>query len=116
MDASCQAEAGAARAGRSSRRFHSGGLHRQKSRIAAQASRFVAALADILERSKPPSEAFEILRQHFLGIKGAGVNLLTEIQHAIVLAYQLGEMKRDASENGFAAQRANRSGREPLRD
>lgn len=65
-------------------RFHSGGLHRQKSRIAAQASRIVAALADILERSKlPPAEAFEILRQHFLGIKGAGVNLLTEVLHAI---------------------------------
>lgn len=65
-------------------RFHSGGLHRQKSRIAAQASRFVAALADILGRSEPPpAEAFEILRQHFLGIKGAGVNLLTEVLHAI---------------------------------
>jgi len=65
-------------------RFHSGGLHRQKSRIAAQASRFVAALADILGRSKPhPAEAFEILRQHFLGIKGAGVNLLTEVLHSI---------------------------------
>lgn len=65
-------------------RFHSGGLHRQKSRIAAQAPRFVAALADISGRSKlPPAEAFEILRQHFLGIKGAGVNLLTEVLHAI---------------------------------
>ncbi|VWC78692.1 hypothetical protein BLA39750_01038 [Burkholderia lata] len=66
------------------RRFHSGGLHRQKSRIAAKASLFVAALADILGRSKPPpAEAFEILRRHFLGIKGAGVNLLTEVLHAI---------------------------------
>ncbi len=66
------------------RLFHSDGLHRQNSRIAAQASRFVAALADILRRGKPPpAEAFEILRQHFLGIKGAGVNLLTEILHAI---------------------------------
>lgn len=65
-------------------RFHSGGLHRQKTRIAAQASHFVAALADILERGKlPPAEAFDILRQHFLGIKGAGVNLLTEVLHAI---------------------------------
>lgn len=65
-------------------RFHSGGLHRQKSRMAAQASRFVAALADILGRSKPPpAEAFELLRQHFLGIKGAGVNLMTEVLHAI---------------------------------
>lgn len=65
-------------------RFHSGGLHRAKSRIAAQASRFVAALADILGHSRPPpAEAFEILRQHFLGIKGAGVNLLTEVLHAI---------------------------------
>lgn len=66
------------------RRFHSGGLHRQKTRIAAKASLFVAALADILGRSKPPpAEAFEILRRHFLGIQGAGVNLLTEVLHAI---------------------------------
>lgn len=65
-------------------RFHSGGLHRQKTRIAAQASHFVAALADILEHGKlPPADAFDILRQHFLGIKGAGVNLLTEVLHAI---------------------------------
>jgi HKD family nuclease len=64
--------------------FNSGGLHRQKSRMAARATRFVAALADILGRGKPPpAEAFEILRQHFLGIKGAGVNLLTEVLHAI---------------------------------
>lgn len=65
-------------------RFHSGGLHRHKTRIAAQASDFVAALADILKRGKlPPEEAFGILRQHFLGITGAGVNLLTEVLHAI---------------------------------
>lgn len=65
-------------------RFHSGGLHRQKTRIAAQASRFVASLADILKRTTPqPAEAFEILREHFLSIKGAGVNLLTEVLHAI---------------------------------
>lgn len=65
-------------------RFHSGGLHRHKTRIAAQASDFVAALSDILKRGKlPPEEAFDILRQHFIGIKGAGVNLLTEVLHAI---------------------------------
>lgn len=65
-------------------RFHSGGLHRQNSRITAQANRFVAALRDILGQSNPPpSQAFEILRKHFLGIKGAGINLLTEILHAI---------------------------------
>jgi hypothetical protein len=64
-------------------RFHSGGLHRHNSRIAAQASRFVFALADILDHRKaPPAKAFEILRQHFLEIHGAGVNLLTEILHA----------------------------------
>lgn len=65
-------------------RFHSGGLHRQNSRIADEASRFVAALVDILGSGKPPpAEAFEILRRHFLHIKGAGVNLLTEVLHAI---------------------------------
>lgn len=65
-------------------RFHSGGLHRQNSRIADEASRFVAAVADILGSGKPPpAEAFEILHRHIRLIKGAGVNLLTEVLHAI---------------------------------
>lgn len=64
--------------------FHSGGIHRQNSRIANQAPSFVAALADILKhRKQPPAEAFEVLRRHFLNIQGAGVNLLTEILHSL---------------------------------
>lgn len=64
--------------------FHSGGLARQKTRIAAQATQFVTALNVMLQAGKPPPEtAFETLRERFRDIRGAGVNLLTEILHAI---------------------------------
>lgn len=64
--------------------FHSGGLARQKTRIAAQATQFVSALNVMLQAGTPPPEtAFEALRERFRDIRGAGVNLLTEILHAI---------------------------------
>ncbi|AVT12585.1 phospholipase D-like domain-containing protein [Paracidovorax avenae] len=64
--------------------FHSGGLARQKTRLAGQATQFVAALNAILQAGKPsPEAAFETLREPFRRIRGAGVNLLTEILHAM---------------------------------
>lgn len=64
--------------------FHSGGLARQKTRISAQATEFVTALNVMLQAGKPPPEtAFEVLHERFRDIRGAGINLLTEILHAI---------------------------------
>lgn len=64
--------------------FHSGGLHRGKSRIANHPGQFVAAVADILDRRNlSPAEAFTVLHGHFGAITGAGINLLTEILHAL---------------------------------
>lgn len=64
--------------------FHSGGLHRGKSRIANHPEQFVAAAADILgRRNLSPASAFAILHEHFGDITGAGINLLTEILHAL---------------------------------
>lgn len=65
-------------------RFHSGGLQRQNSRIAENQKLFVAAIAGKYRRhSMSPSEAFSDLHEHFSGIRGAGINLLTEILHAM---------------------------------
>lgn len=64
--------------------FHSGGLQRQKTRIADHAAQFVAAVNDIMgRRNLSPAEAFDILHGHFTGITGAGINVLTEILHAL---------------------------------
>ncbi|MEQ7992695.1 phospholipase D-like domain-containing protein [Xanthomonas hortorum] len=64
--------------------FHSGGLHRQNTRMAEQSARFIAALADIVSRSRlSPETAFEVLHHHFDGITGAGINLLTEVLHTL---------------------------------
>jgi HKD family nuclease len=64
--------------------FHSGGLHRGKNQIAEYPGPFVAAVADIVgRRNLPPGEAFAVLHEHFLGIPRAGINLLTEILHAL---------------------------------
>ncbi|EJN34343.1 phospholipase D-like domain-containing protein [Pseudomonas sp. GM80] len=64
--------------------FHSGGLHRHKNRISDASGRFVAAVDDIIAHPELPAEdAFELLRDHFRLITGAGINLLTEILHAL---------------------------------
>jgi HKD family nuclease len=64
--------------------FHSGGLHRGKSRIAAHPEQFVAAARDIIgTRNLAPADAFAVLRGHFENIPGAGINLLTEILHTL---------------------------------
>lgn len=64
--------------------FHSGGLHRAKTRVAREPGRFLAAVADIAARPRlAPAEAFGVLHAHFENITGAGINLLTEILHAL---------------------------------
>ncbi|EJU08944.1 hypothetical protein LH128_31620 [Sphingomonas sp. LH128] len=64
--------------------FHSGGLKRGKSFVAAFPAEFSAAVTEIVNNAEvEPRQAFEILLTHFKGIKGAGINLLTEILHSL---------------------------------
>lgn len=64
--------------------FHSGGLQRGKNWIAEHPRQFVAAVTDIMGRHDLPSgEAFAVLHGHFEHIRGAGINLLSEILHAL---------------------------------
>lgn len=64
--------------------LHSGGLHRAKTRIATNPGLFLTAITAIVGlRHLSEAEAFDVLRGHFDGIAGAGVNLLTEILHVI---------------------------------
>lgn len=64
--------------------FHSSGLHRGKGIIATNGTQFVTALADILKLARAnPSEAFDLLHSHFVDIDRAGINVLTEILHAL---------------------------------
>lgn len=64
--------------------FHSGGLARAKTRIADHRNNFTKAVAAIVdEPAASPREAFSLLHSHFVKIKGAGINLLTEILHTL---------------------------------
>lgn len=64
--------------------FHSGGLHRGKNIIANNADKFQAALAAIVQSDiLTPEAAYDLLLNHFRHIPRAGVNVLTEILHAI---------------------------------
>lgn len=64
--------------------FHSGGLHRAKTRITAQREDFVRAVASIIDHAdSSPHDAFATLHAAFANIKGAGINLLTEILHTL---------------------------------
>lgn len=64
--------------------FHSGGLDRAKTRIADKREDFVRAVASIIDRADlPPRDAFATLHAAFANIKGAGINLLTEILHTL---------------------------------
>ncbi|MGX0891109.1 HKD family nuclease [Pseudomonas sp. ADAK2 TE3594] len=64
--------------------FHSGGLHRHKTRLTSSAEFFAAAIDDITSQPDlSPEEAFEVLHRHFSSITGAGINLITEILHAL---------------------------------
>lgn len=64
--------------------FHSGGLQRGKTRVANYPMQFIAAVADIIERRQAaPGNAFDILLGHFKSIRGAGINIMTEILHTL---------------------------------
>ncbi|WP_137137467.1 phospholipase D family protein [Pseudomonas asiatica] len=64
--------------------FHSGGLHRGKRIISENSRLFVSALADVLKMSRAtPSQAFKLMHSYFEGINRAGINVLTEILHAL---------------------------------
>jgi len=64
--------------------FHSSGLHRGKNIIAKKSKNFQRALQEILKsKAETPEEAYKILLDRFLEIPKAGVNVLTEILHAI---------------------------------
>ncbi|WP_353227652.1 phospholipase D-like domain-containing protein [Novosphingobium sp.] len=64
--------------------FHSGGLARQKTRIAVQRDAFVLAVVSIIDRPDlSPHDAFAVLHGAFVSIRGAGINLLTEMLHTL---------------------------------
>ncbi|HBN47873.1 MAG: NgoFVII family restriction endonuclease [Thalassospira sp.] len=83
--------------------FHSSGIVRSKSEVCKQANIFAAAMEEILSyeiKSLKPTKAYEILSSRFQGITGAGVNLLTEILHAL-------DAERFAVMNGNATRGMN---------
>lgn len=64
--------------------FHSGGLHRGKTIVSTKSARFIRALTEALQLGRAsPGEAFELLHRHFVDIDRAGINVLTEILHAL---------------------------------
>ncbi|WP_241778995.1 phospholipase D-like domain-containing protein [Pseudomonas corrugata] len=64
--------------------FHSEGLHRGKRILSQKSSLFISALAEVLELKRAaPAQAFELLHNHFVDIDRAGINVLTEILHAL---------------------------------
>lgn len=66
--------------------FHSTGFDRLKGSVFKQAGDFARAMEDILScdiDKLEPGHAYQVLHGHFLDINGAGVNLLTEILHAL---------------------------------
>ncbi|MEB0222899.1 phospholipase D-like domain-containing protein [Pseudomonas sp. 10S4] len=64
--------------------FHSGGLHRGKGIVSQKSNLVISALAELLELKRAtPAEAFELLHSHFEDIERAGINVLTEILHAL---------------------------------
>jgi hypothetical protein len=68
------------------RYFYSDGIQRSQEAVADDRADLVAglvALEALLKRgSASPAQAYDTLRVHFLKVKGAGVNLITEILHA----------------------------------
>ncbi len=52
--------------------------------MSQKSSIFITALAELLELSRATSaQAFELLRRHLVDIDRAGINVLTEILHAL---------------------------------
>lgn len=64
--------------------FHSGGLHRSMTKVSKQSGKLIPAFADIVSKKNlTPRGAFGLLHAHFEGINGAGINLMTEVLHAL---------------------------------
>jgi HKD family nuclease len=64
--------------------FHSGGLHRAKSKIGKQKESFISAISAIItQTSLSPKDTFSILFGHLKETNGAGINLITEILHTL---------------------------------
>lgn len=64
--------------------FHSGGLHRGKNIIANSAALFRTAVAALMDEGPlTPGTAYKLLHNHFQHIPRAGVNVITEVLHAI---------------------------------
>lgn len=64
--------------------FHSGGLHRGKNIIAEKSEVFRRALVDLMHAvNLTPCDAYKLLLNHFQHIPSAGVNVISEILHAI---------------------------------
>jgi hypothetical protein len=52
--------------------------------VSQKSSLVISALAELLELKRAtPAEAFELLHSHFEDIERAGINVLTEILHAL---------------------------------
>jgi HKD family nuclease len=63
--------------------WHSGGLQRGKSLVANHAQGFKNALSSFaILRSPRIDQAFNALHEHLRNVKGAGINVLTEILHS----------------------------------
>lgn len=64
--------------------FHSGGIKRSKPFVTDHPADFTNAVTAIVASpAVGPKEAFETLYSYFKNIKGAGINLLTEILHSL---------------------------------
>ena len=66
--------------------FHSGGVHRGKNHVKLHANQVIGALKDILNYDIPslsPEDAYSILSQRLMSAKGVGVNIITELLHAL---------------------------------
>lgn len=64
--------------------WHSGGLHRGKTRITQYRKKFYTAIESLDKVGDASHErAFEILRDRFEKVKGVGTNVITEILHTL---------------------------------
>ena len=104
--------------------FHSSGHQRGKTKIYENSEKFCIALKYMLKALKnPANEAFDVFRQHCMQIDRAGINLITEILHAMddkkypimnakaisgmrvagIVDYRLGLLKKDVDGSVYGA-------------
>lgn len=64
--------------------FHSGGLHRGKNIISRNADHFRNAMSELTNADhRTAGDAYQLLLTHFQHVPSAGVNVITEVLHAI---------------------------------